>query len=124
MGQERTLARCSWALSLVKNPPDITSAGRNPPLRCREAPSQLATNEKFNHANFAQIQANSSNVRSISRTILLTIDGSPRSLEEERQPSVRRRPVGTFARTARSRPQDRPRTGLTHRGRVSVGAGQ
>jgi len=76
----------------------MTSAGRNPPLRCREAPNQLATNEKFNHANFAQIQANSSKFkqRPIDKPhyILLTVDGSPRRLKEERQPSVRRRPVG------------------------------
>jgi hypothetical protein len=92
--------------------------------RRRGAPSQLTTNEKLDRANFAQVQANSSNVRSISRTILLTVDGSARSLEQERQPSVRRRLVGTFARTVRSRPQDRLRTGLTRRGRASVGSGQ
>jgi hypothetical protein len=89
--------------------------------RRREAPSQLATNEKLDRANFAQVQANSSNVRSISRTILLTVDGSPRSLEQERQPSVRRRLVGIFVRTVRSRAQDRLRTGLTRGARVSGG---
>jgi hypothetical protein len=40
----------------------VTDAGRNPPLRCRETPSRLATNQKFNHANlriFKQVQATS-----------------------------------------------------------------